>query len=66
MLNSDGRRLLEVLVRMLLDEAPWLRRLVYIVRREPTLDKILRLGEEFYACDPYQLLSGRLGLNPYL
>ncbi|ALL00262.1 hypothetical protein Pyrde_0212 [Pyrodictium delaneyi] len=65
-LNSDGRRLLERLVRLLLETNPGLRRLVYRVRRNPTLEMILRLAEEFYLCDARALAAEALGLyQPY-
>ena len=44
-LNSDGRRLLHSATKALLEEAPWLRRLVYRVRREPCIDGVERLLE---------------------
>ncbi len=65
-LNSDGRRLLEVIARMLLEDAPWLEEAVKRVRREPSLERVLRLGSYFYECSVYELLAGRLGLTPYL
>ncbi len=42
-LNSDGRRLLEKLIRVLLEEKPWARRVVEKVRRDPTLENVVRL-----------------------
>ena len=65
-LNSDGRRVFERLVRLLLEDAPWLRGVVYNVRRSPSLEAVVRLGDYFYACSVYELLAGRLGLQPYL
>ncbi len=43
-LNSDGRRLLHSITKVLLEEEPWLRRMVYEARREPcrsVLEKLL-------------------------
>ncbi len=54
-LNSDGRRLLETLLRLLLEERPEYRRLVRRVRRSPCLEELARLaGLSFYACDPLE------------
>jgi len=50
-LNSDGRRLLEVLARLLLEEHPEHRRLVARARREPSWERLRRLaGLSFYRC----------------
>ena len=50
-LNSDGRRLLESLLRMLLREHPEHRRLAREARRDPTWDNIARLASlSFYRC----------------
>ncbi|WP_048061403.1 hypothetical protein [Hyperthermus butylicus] len=56
-LNSDGRGVFEKIVRMLLNSNPSLRRLIYKVRRKPTLESILRLAEEFYDCEVNMLAS---------
>ncbi len=50
-LNSDGRKIFEEILRMIMYEHPELRRIVYKVRRNPTIDSVLRiavlvLGEE--------------------
>ena len=41
-LNSDGRRLLGVIVGQVLEVAPWLRGAVGRVRREPCREELLR------------------------
>jgi hypothetical protein len=64
-LNSDGRRLLHLITKALLEDAPWLRSLVARVRREPTLANIVRLGEEIYGCPLNQLLASRYDTEPY-
>ena len=52
-LNSDGRRLFEVLLRLLLEEHPEHRRLVARARREPSWRMLARLAElSFYHCPP--------------
>ncbi len=44
--NSDGRRLLEELLRMIIYEHPEFRRRVYRVRRDPSIYNILKLVED--------------------
>ena len=65
--NSDGRRLLERLLRMLLEEEPGLRRRVARVRRHPCIEEITGLAEaSFYACSTGELVERALGLwTPY-
>ncbi len=46
-LNSDGRKLLEDIVRPLLRRRPELKGVVTKVRKEPTIDHVIRLAEEF-------------------
>lgn len=46
-LNSDGRRLFEEILRMLMYEHPEYRRLVYRVRRNPDLDNVIRVARLF-------------------
>ncbi len=71
-LNSDGRRLFEELARYLVYEHPELKPLVKKVRREPTLQNLLKLvdhvlGEREYAEEllstaiygPYTLTLGQ-------
>lgn len=66
-LNSDGRRLFERMARLLLEANPSLRRLVYRVRRDPTVEMVLRLAEEFYNCNAWLIVAGSLGLHqPYV
>lgn len=47
MLNSDGRRLFEEILKMLMYEHPEYRRLVYRVRRNPDLDNVIRVARLF-------------------
>ncbi len=49
-LNSDGRRLLHKITKMLLEDAPRLRNLVAKARKNPTLENILKLGREVTKC----------------
>jgi len=44
-LNSDGRRLLGVIVGQVLEVAPWLRGVIARVRREPCREELLRFRE---------------------
>ncbi len=46
-LNSEGRKVLEEMIKLLMNYYPIYRRLVYKVRREPTLDNILKLARIF-------------------
>jgi len=66
-LNSDGRRLFERMARLLLEANPSLRRLVYRVRRDPTVEMVIRLAEEFYSCNAWLIVAESLGLRqPYV
>jgi len=56
-LNSDGRRLLETIIRLLLDEHHEYKELVKRVRKHPCLENILRLSSVFYNCDAYLFYS---------
>lgn len=66
-LNSDGKRVLERMLRMLLDTRPEHRRLVSLVRRKPCIDEVVKLGVlTFYNCDPLELYrAGRGLIEPY-
>ncbi|ABN69511.1 hypothetical protein Smar_0399 [Staphylothermus marinus F1] len=44
--NSDGRRLLEEILRMIMYEHPEYKRRIYKIRRDPSLYNILKLGED--------------------
>lgn len=46
-LNSEGRKILEEVIKVIMNNYPFYRRLVYRVRREPTLDNILKLARIF-------------------
>ncbi len=68
-LNSDGRKLFEEILRMTVYEHPELRRLVYRLRRDPTIDSVLKLAElvlgrdealELYRIGVYGLYDGYL------
>lgn len=61
-LNSDGRKIFEEALRMLLHEHPEYRRLIYRARRNPDLDHVIKItslivGEE----RAYKLLN--IGIN---
>ncbi|WFO75305.1 hypothetical protein J4526_09630 [Desulfurococcaceae archaeon MEX13E-LK6-19] len=63
-LNSDGRKIFEEIVRMIVYEHPEYRRLVYKVRRNPDLEHVLKiaslvLGEE----KAMELLKLGIGIN---
>lgn len=42
--NSEGRKLLENIIKALMNEYPFYRRFLHKVRREPTLENILKLA----------------------
>lgn len=44
-LNSDGRKLFEEILRMIVHEHPELRRSIYRLRRAPTIDSVLKLAK---------------------
>ncbi|MCD6488585.1 MAG: hypothetical protein J7K21_05105 [Desulfurococcales archaeon] len=56
-LNSDGRRILEEILRMLMYEHPEYRKLIYKIRRNPDLENILKLGELVLGKEVYELLD---------
>jgi len=56
-LNSDGRRILEEILRMLMYEHPECRKLIYKIRRNPDLENILKLGELVLGKEVYELLD---------
>lgn len=60
--NSDGRRLLEEILRMIVYEHPEYRRRVYRVRRDPNLYNILKLGEDIVGPVVYDWIKE--GINP--
>ena len=66
-LNSDGRRLLNRLLRILVESHPQHRRLAAETRRNPCIDQLARLARlTFYTCDPREAhLAARGVLTPY-
>ncbi len=50
-LNSDGRRLFNDIAREVAKREPYLMGLVRKVRKEPTLENILKLAREFLSDD---------------
>ncbi len=56
-LNSDGRRILEEILRMLMYEHPEYRKLIYKIRRNPDLENIIKLGELVLGKEVYELLD---------
>jgi len=46
-LNSDGRRLLNEIIRLVVYEYPELKPLVKKVRKDPTLSNVVKLAEIF-------------------
>lgn len=44
-LNSDGRKLFEEILRMIMHKHPELRRSIYRLRRSPTIDNVLKLAK---------------------
>lgn len=45
-LNSDGRRLLNKIIKLVLSNHPELRRLATKTRKNPTLENVAKLAEE--------------------
>ncbi|BEP18322.1 hypothetical protein PYJP_16740 [Pyrofollis japonicus] len=66
-LNSDGRRLFEIMVRLLLDEHPEHRRVVGRARKKPCIEEIVSLASlTFYECDALELYHKARGIiSPY-
>lgn len=46
-LNSDGKKILEKIIREILIKHPYLRRDIYIIRRNPSYENIVKLYELF-------------------
>jgi len=65
-LNSDGRRLLEEILRFLVYEHPEYRDLAYKVRREPTLENIVKVAELFMERDEIEELISLGIYGPYI
>ncbi|MCD6195963.1 MAG: hypothetical protein J7J82_04175 [Staphylothermus sp.] len=62
--NSDGRRLLEEILRMMMYEHPEFKRRIYKVRRCPSIENILKLGELVAGPVVYEWLNEVLN-EPY-
>ncbi len=45
-LNSDGRRLLNKIIKLVLAEYPELRKLASKTRKNPTLENVIKLADE--------------------
>jgi len=56
-LNSEGRKIFEELARMLVYEHPYYKALIRRVRRNPTLDNVLKVGEIVLGDEIHELLS---------
>ena len=64
-LNSDGRRLLETLLRLLLEEHGEHRRLAHRARRSPCTEELEKLGLlSFYSCSLDGVAWWRRGWPP--
>jgi hypothetical protein len=50
-LNSDGRRVLEEILRPSVKRYSRLRKIARRVRKDPTLENVMRIGEEFMPYD---------------
>jgi len=64
-LNSDGRKLLEEMIRILVQEYPQYKRLVKKVRRNPTLENVLRIAEIFMNENEIKELILLINTGPY-
>ncbi len=63
-LNSDGRRILEEAIKHILEKHPEKKKLVARVRRNPSLENVLRLAEEFLGEEAHRILE-RSRRHPY-
>lgn len=51
--NSDGRKLLEDIFRIVVEVNPSLRRRIYRVRRDPSFSNIVKIGVELIGFEIY-------------
>lgn len=47
-LNSDGKRVLEEIFRILLEHYPWLRKRIWKIRRDPSIYRIIKLYNDLF------------------
>lgn len=57
-LNSEGRKVLEEVIRLILNTNPEYRNMIYRVRREPTLENVVRIASKYIPEeDIYELIQ---------
>lgn len=57
-LNSEGRKVLEEVIRLILNTNPEYRNMIYRVRREPTLENVVRIASKYIPEeDIYELIK---------
>jgi hypothetical protein len=57
-LNSEGRKMLEEVIRLILNINPEYRNMIYRVRREPTLENVVRIASKYIPEeDIYELIQ---------
>jgi len=57
-LNSEGRKVLEEVIRLILNTNPEYRNTIYRVRREPTLENVVRIASKYIPEeDIYELIQ---------
>jgi len=66
-LNSDGRRVLNEIVRAVITNCPTYGRVAKAVRKNPTLEELRRLATLFISDDEFEdmLLAGMGARGPY-
>ncbi len=47
-INSDGRRVLEEVFKILLEEYPWLRKRIWKIRRDPSIYRVVELYNDLF------------------
>lgn len=52
--NSDGRKILEDIFKLIIEEKPGYRRRIYRVRRDPSIQNILKFGEDIIGVEVYE------------
>ncbi|MCS7105119.1 MAG: hypothetical protein NZ954_06080 [Thermofilaceae archaeon] len=55
-LNSEGRKVFEEMVRMIVYEHPELKKLVVKARRDPTLENVMKIVERVLGEDAWNLV----------
>jgi len=59
-LNSDGLRLLNELIRMVVIHKPELSRIIKEVRKNPTIENFMKFAERILGSEAYELLHSSI------